>query len=180
MLMTIKEIYKENCKDSEYGSILPIIKRLIKKKDIILEFGTGYWLVSSAILDWMWRYAKLISFDIRSNVDVKRLKEQAKIERKYFSYMFGSSKDVVVTDIDVLVIDTFHNANQLWAELYDNHKTCKRIIAIVGTNEYSRKGEREGHLWLDDAIDKFLEENTERKRKTVIEEGIWLTVLERA
>lgn len=176
--MTIKEIYKENCKEEWYKEILPYIKRLIKKNDIILEFGTWFWIVSSAILDWMGKYSKLISFDIISTKRAKQLKDQAIIERKYFSYMEGSGLEVVVNDVDLMVTDSLHNANQLWAELIWNSNGVKRYIAIVGTNKYSRKWQSEGHLWLDDAIDKFIEWHN-RNRKLVVKEWLWLTVLER-
>jgi hypothetical protein len=41
-----------------------------------------------------------------------------------------------VRDVDILVIDTVHNANYLWAELYTHAKNTNKYIVAVGTGTY--------------------------------------------
>lgn len=178
--MTINEIYKKNCKDEEYWVVLQAINKIISKKSIVLEFGTGEWMVSSAILDGMWRYSKLISFDILwSKYVATELKEAAKNDKKYFSYRPWHSREVIVTDIDILVIDTVHNANYLWAELYNQAVNANKYIVVVGTGKYGDVGEEEWHLGLTHCINKFINDIWGWKIKKVVTEWIGCTILER-
>ena len=154
--MTIRELFENNCKDSDMVELYEVIRNKTKKCRNVVEFGVWEWKVTTAILAWLWRYGKLVGYDKVSKSAVAALKEVAKQERKYFSYLWWDSIVMDIPEADMLVIDTLHNANQLWAELYDSHKKIDKWIVICGTNKYSEIWEDEWHLWLKFAINKFV------------------------
>lgn len=172
-------MYLENIKDDKKWILYKTIHRYAKNVKHITEFGTGMWYITASILWGQWKYNKLISYDLVSTKEVKDLKEIAKQERKYFSYLWWDSTAIEIDDTDILVIDTKHNANHLWAELYDNAGHVDKYIIICGTEEFGEFGEEEWHLWLNSCIKKFLDENKKRKKKLVNNEWYWFTILER-
>lgn len=177
--MTLKDLYLWLLKDDKRSLLYKLIHRYAKKARHITEFGTGKWLITTAILWGQGKYTKLISYDLVGNKEVKELKEVAKAERKYFSYLWWDTTSLTIDKTDMLIIDTKHNANYLWAELYDNAMQVDKYIIVCGTGEFGEFWEEEWHLGLNNCLKKFTDENTSWKIKVSDTEWYWFTVLER-
>lgn len=177
--MTLKDIYLDLIKDDNKSLLYKTVHRYAKKVRHITEFGTGKGLVTSAILWGQGKYTKLISYDLVGTKEVKELKDVAKTERKYFSYLWWDTTQLIIDKTDMLIIDTKHNANHLWAELYDNAPMVDKYIIICGTEEFGEFGEDEWHLWLGASIKKFVDESWKWKVKIKDSNWYWFTILER-
>jgi hypothetical protein len=177
--MKLKERYDEIMKNEENRLVYDLIKRYTKKSRDIVEFGTWEGSNTVAILSGMWKYSKLVTYDKVSTeamIDVKRMAREA---RRYMFYTWWDSVAMEIDTYDMMVLDTIHNANYLWAELYDNSKKIKKYIIVCGYGKYGEVGEWDEHLGLRHAIDKFLVDNDSWEIDKVIDEWYGVIVLKR-
>ena len=180
--MRLREEYKNNLLNYRYGVYLRYIKDLVKWSKTVVDFWCGNFIVASAIITWLGRWGVYIGVDKKEYDKDELLVFMRAANRLWVKNIVArhDSRYIPIKKCDVLVIDTLHNGNQLWAELYDAKNFVEKDIVILGTSEYGSDGETEEHLWLDAAIDKFLKENIDWEVSKKIEDSrYWLTTLSR-
>lgn len=176
--MTIQELfnYHKNRK-SDINEHLDIIKEYADKCDLVVEFGVRN--ANGSTIALLASNAKaVISIDINKTIGGKELEKQCLKEKRSWIYSQGSSLDVTIFS-DMKLIDTFHSYDLLRQELDIHNKTTYKYIILHDTETFGRKGQDNKNRGLMDAVEEFLEDNSNWCLEKHYKNNNGLTILKR-
>jgi len=184
--MLIKELYeKYKSESSDINEHLETLCNLVKWLDHITEMWVREWLSTIALLHWLKKWWRLVSFDINWNPNIEKISTMAKDEWKKWNFRCENVLNLDIEYTDFLFIDTWHCYDQLIQELTKHSPRVKKYIVMHDTTTFWEVWENDyikrewWYLGLNKAIDEFLEANDEWTKKKVYTNNNWLTILER-
>lgn len=177
--MINKIFYELVEKKSDINEHLTTIAKFASKCKHITEFWVRTWLSTVAILKWMDKTAKAISYDIYRDREINKIVSIARSERKNWKFSIWDTKEIDIEDTDMLFIDTLHNYDLLKIELERHAPKVRKYILFHDTTTFWERWETEWHEWLNKAIHEYQKQHKERRTKEVYTNNNWLTILER-
>ncbi len=176
----LQKLHEVNVKKiSDINQHLWTLHTLASECKHITEFWVRTWVSSISILAWAPKWAKVISFDICKTPEVDQIWQMVKADKKDWTFIKYSTKDITIDATDMLFIDTLHDYAQLKHELRNNHSLVRKYIVMHDTETFGTHGETPGKAWLRYAITEFLENHKERDIDDIYYNNNWLTVLKR-
>jgi hypothetical protein len=172
----IDKLYNEIYKGpNDIYEHMPTLSALAKNKRVV-EFGVRNGYSTFALL-----YGQPISLDSYDLNPCSRLEDLYKVASNYatlFSFNIGDSRKVIISETDILFIDTLHTEKQLLQELELHSPKVKEKIIMHDTVTYGEFGE-DGLLGLNFAIRTFLQNNIDWIVETIYLNNNGLTILKR-
>lgn len=172
---------------SDINEHLPTIKKYAEECEHITEMGVRYVVSTWALLAS--KPKKIISYDILTGLDmnifkknINDLSENAKLFGVDFLFINEDVLNVDIEPTDLLLIDTYHEYNQLKKELELHAPKVKKYLIFHDTTTFGEFGEtfKEPNtkgIWP--AIEEFLEKNTDWEIKEKFVNNNGLTILKK-
>lgn len=171
--------------ESDINEHLPILKEYGEKCEHITEMGVRYVVSTWAFLAS--RPKKMISYDILDGLDMNlfngrigEIKIEAERIGTDFSFIHADVLKVEIEETDLLMIDTYHEYNQMKKELELHGNKAKKFLIFHDTHTFGRFGEtfKEANtvgIWP--AIQEFMENNPHWVIEKKLENNNGLTIL---
>jgi len=184
----IFEKYESLClKKSDINEHLPIIKKYSELCDSVTEMGVRYIVSTWALLAG--NPKKITCYDILTGLDMnifqKNLSEielLAKKNNTEFNFIHANVLEIEIDETDLLLIDTYHEYNQMKKELELHGNKAKKFLIFHDTTTFGEFGEtfKEPNtigIWY--AIEEFLKDNNHWEIVEKLTNNNGLTVLKR-
>lgn len=175
----VQETYKLLCEHpSDINEHLPTLKKYASECEHVTEMG-----VRTIVSTWALLAGKpktMVSIDI-NEIDCSSVKKAAG-RTTAFSFIKGDTLEIDINETDLLFIDTYHNYNQLIAELKRHADKVRKYIILHDTTTFADVGESYdgvSRLGLWPAVTEFLGEHGEWVLRERFENNNGLTILER-
>jgi hypothetical protein len=161
-MITLNDLYNLKCSDkSDINEHLPTLKRYAEECDHITEMGVR-WVVSTYAF-MMGKPKEMVSYDIvpveKHGVDRQYLVDLANDNDIKYEFIVADTRELEITETDLLFIDTWHIYEQLKKELELHGNKAKKYIIFHDTTTFEINGEGDGYVGLWPAIDEFLIDN---------------------
>jgi hypothetical protein len=177
VMQSLEERYSDLCATtSDINEHLPLLSALAARYPHITEMGVRYGVSTIAFLHG--KPKRLVSYDIRQQIDVGSFQRMASPTTEFF-FIEADTLFVGIAETDVLFIDTLHTEAQLYAELSLHHVNVRHQIVMHDTTTFGEHGEG-GGLGLNVAIRKFLGKHTEWWESNRYQKNNGLTILSRS
>lgn len=173
--MLITEFINACHNHSDINEHLPLLYTLADECKTIVEMGVR---TGNSTKAFLLSKAKLRSYDIELNDQVKALFVEAKALGKDAEYIQADTLNLTIDDCDMLFIDTLHTFNQLDAELKLHGNKATKYLIFHDTWYFGARGEH-GDIGLLPAIIQFVIDNPHWRFKIHRTNNNGLTVLER-
>ena len=155
--MSLEELYERAERNSsDINEHAPKLRELAELCQHVTEFGHRHAVSSVALL--VGQPKRFITYDMQEDHTVKSLSAVAGDTE--FEFRVGDSLEVDIEKTDLLFIDTYHNANRLYAELDRHADNVSRFIALHDTAIYGELGD-DGGAGLLPAMRRFMAEKSE-------------------
>lgn len=164
---------------SDISEHLPTLAKYASECRHITEFGVRTWLSTIALIKWMDRKAKMVSYDVYRDKALDEVSTLARYARKNWKFVIWDTQEIDIARTDMLFIDTLHNYDLLKVELERHAPKVRKYIIFHDTTTFWERWETEWHLWLNRAIHEYQQDHPERTTKEVFTNCNGLTVLER-
>lgn len=172
---------------SDINQHLPTLKRYAEECSHITEMGVRYVVSTWAFLSA--RPRKIVSYDILIglnmelfNNNINELTIQAQKIGVDFSFIKTDVLDIEIEETDLLLIDTYHEYNQIKQELKLHANKVKKYLIFHDTTTFGLLGETfktPNTIGIWPAIQEFLNENSSWILKEKFENNNGLTILEK-
>lgn len=183
---TINSKYNHLCSiPSDINEHLPVIKRYAEECEHITEMGVRY-----VVSTWAFLAAspkRLISYDILTGLDMNVFSqnlEEAKTKAAEsgidFSFVHADVLNIEIEETDLLMIDTYHEYNQIKNELKLHGNKARKYLIFHDTTTFGEFGEtfkEPNTVGVWPAIEEFLNENSNWKIQEFLTNNNGLTVL---
>jgi cephalosporin hydroxylase len=178
--------YKQLCSTpSDINEHLPVLKRYAEECEHITEMGVRYVVSTWAFLAASPR--RLISYDILTDLDMNIFSqnlEEAKTKAAEigvdFSFVQADVLNIEIEETDLLMIDTYHEYNQIKNELKLHSNKARKYLIFHDTTTFGQFGEtfkEPNTVGIWPAIEEFLNENPNWKIQEFLTNNNGLTVL---
>lgn len=153
--MTLEELYHRACiSSSDMQGHCSKLRELASQCGHVTEFGVRHGVSTVSLLAGLTSPANvgtLVSYDdLSDKFGAEHLKEF-----KQWDFRVGNSLKVTIEPTDMLMIDTVHTGNHLYAELTRHQSKVRKWIAMHDTELYGDKGD-DGGEGMRKAINRFL------------------------
>ena len=122
----------------------------------------------------------VISYDVETTTEIRNYIQRCTDLGVQWKYIEESTLTCDIDETDLLFIDTLHTYGQLKAELEIHSDKARKYMIFHDTVAYGRTGMDNDTKGLMDALDEFLEGNTEWVLHEHYPNNNGLTVLKRA
>lgn len=167
------------------GEYLPVLQRYAGQVGHITEFGVFNGVSTTAFLAGLGNPLrenkadrKLYCVDLQRSADIDELSTAAAELGVLFQFAQDDTRTVPMEETDLLLVDSWHNAETVAAELAHAAPFVKRYIVFHDTEMFWYVG-NDGSPGIGKAIDAFLREHPEWKEVERIRTGAGLMVIER-
>jgi hypothetical protein len=135
--------YQEACASvSDIYLHLPTLYRYASCCRHVTEFGTRTGVSTLAFLRAM--PERLVAYDLDRQPEVDRLEELARLQQVNFSFRQEDTRLAELEPTDLLFIDTYHEREQLEAELAAAGAKARRYLIFHDTETFGEHGEGGG------------------------------------
>jgi hypothetical protein len=172
---------------SDINEHLPILKRYAEECEHITEMGVRY-----VVSTWAFLAAKpktLVCYDILTGLDINifnknitEISEKAKEIGVNFSFTQADVLNIEINETDLLMIDTYHEYNQIKHELKLHGNKAKKYLIFHDTTTFGEFGETfktPNTIGIWPAIEEFIQENKHWEIKEKLTNNNGLTILKR-
>lgn len=184
----ILEKYNYLCSlPSDMNEHLPVLKKYAEECEHVTEMGTRYVVSTWAFLAA--KPKKLVCYDILTGLDmsvfnknINELSNKAKDINVNFSFIHSDVLNVEIEETDLLMIDTYHEYNQMKQELKLHGNKAKKYLIFHDTTTFGQFGEtfkEPNTIGIWPAIEEFISENPHWVVKEIFTNNNGLTILER-
>lgn len=180
--MTLQDLYVAACDTpSDINEHLPDLAGLAAECGVVVELGVRTGVSTTALLYGLSKSESrslrwLHSYDINDCFN-QRLASAIADQKLAWKFHQSNSLTAVIPACDLLFIDTWHVARQLYAELREHHEKVRRWIVLHDTQTFGVHGE-DGGQGLNIAVDEFLREYPDWHIVEVKTNNNGLTILE--
>jgi cephalosporin hydroxylase len=161
---------------SDISAHLPLLEFLARGCDHITEFGTRYAASTSALIAGC--RGKVVSYDIRTNKEIRRLQKINKPCEWEFC-IDNTLKLKSIEETDLLFVDTIHTYSQVKAELRFAPNVRKYIVFHDTYSQGEKSRDRPQEEGITRAIDEFLAANPQWRKVYEVKFNHGLTILEK-
>jgi hypothetical protein len=172
---------------SDINEHLPVIKKYAEECDHITEMGVRY-----VVSTWASLAAKpksIICYDILTGLDMNIFNENLnEIKNKAtdigvnFSFIHADVLNIKIEETDLLMIDTYHEYNQIKKELSLHGNKAKKFLIFHDTTTFGEFGEtfkEQNTIGIWPAIEEFINENPHWVIQERLTNNNGLTILKR-
>ena len=180
--------YNDLCNTpSDINEHLPVIKKYSEECEHVTEMGVRYVVSTWALLAS--KPKKIVCYDILTGLDmnifnnnISELSDRAKEENVDFSFIQADVLNIEIEDTDLLIIDTYHEYNQIKQELNLHAIKVKKYLIFHDTTTFGEFGEtfkEPNTVGIWPAIEEFLNNNPEWKIQERLTNNNGLTILKK-
>lgn len=172
---------------SDINEHLPVIKKYAEECEHITEMGVRYVVSTWALLAA--KPKKIFCYDILTGLDMNifngnlnELSNKAKEINVDFYFLHADVLDVEIEETDLLLIDTYHEYNQIKQELKLHANKVRKYLIFHDTTTFGEFGETfkvSNTVGIWPAIEEFMLENKEWKIEERLTNNNGLTILKR-
>lgn len=166
-------------KPSDINEHLQTLHDLASECIHVTEFGVRTAVSTTALLAWLQKHAKMVSYDLNNSDQIEALFKMCMIEETDRSFRIADTTKLEIAETDFLFIDTRHVADCLTQELERSAPKVHKYIAFHDTETFGIKGETEGYKGLQYAMNKYLKDHKEREVFKVFTNNNGLTIRKR-
>ncbi|KKS77420.1 MAG: hypothetical protein UV51_C0007G0018 [Candidatus Woesebacteria bacterium GW2011_GWC1_42_9] len=175
---TAEGAYLLNCsRQSDINEHLPVLRKYAERCKHITEMGFRWGCSIYAFM--VARPERLISYDIKNDLNVADVEAIAAKEGVSFQFINKDVLDVVIEETDLLFIDTFHSANQLSRELALHSCRVRKYLIFHDTAGFWEDGMDAKGNGIRYAIEPFMAAHHEWKQVYRAENNGGLLILEK-
>lgn len=170
---------------SDINEHLPVLKRYAEECEHITEMGVRY-----VVSTWAFLAAspkRLISYDILTGLDMNLFNqnlEEIKIKAAEigvdFSFTQADVLNIEIEETDLLMIDTYHEYNQIKQELRLHGNKARKFLIFHDTTTFGEFGEtfkEPNTVGIWPAIREFIDKNPNWKVQEILTNNNGLTIL---
>ena len=172
---------------SDINEHLPVIKKYAEECEHITEMGVRYVISTWALLAS--KPKTLVCYDILTGLDmnvfnsnINELSNKAKDIDVNFSFTQADVLNIEIEETDLLLIDTYHEYNQIKQELKLHGNKARKYLIFHDTTTFGEFGETfktPNTIGIWPAIEEFLLENQEWKIQERLTNNNGLTILKK-
>jgi hypothetical protein len=172
---------------SDINEHLPVIKKYADMCETITEMGVRYVVSTWALLSA--RPKSITCYDILDGLDMSIFNRNideisicAKNVGVNFNFIHADVLNIEIEETDLLLIDTYHEYNQMKQELKLHGNKAKKFLIFHDTTTYGQFGETfklPNTIGIWPAIEEFLQENTHWSIEERLTNNNGLTILKR-
>lgn len=172
---------------SDINEHLPVIKKYAEECEHITEMGVRYVVSTWALLSG--KPKKMVSYDILIGLDTnivnKNIQEVSSLSEKNgidFKFICADVLQIEIEQTDLLLIDTYHEYNQMKQELSLHGNKSNKYIILHDTTTFGEFGETfkvPNTIGIWPAVEEFLQKNPNWKIQERLTNNNGLTILKR-
>lgn len=172
---------------SDINEHLPVIKKYAEECEHITEMGVRYVVSTWALLAA--KPKKIFCYDILTGLDMdvfnrnlNELSNKAKDINVNFLFSQADVLNIEIEETDLLLIDTYHEYNQIKQELKLHGNKVKKYLIFHDTTTFGEFGETfkvPNTIGIWPAIEEFMLENKEWRIEERLTNNNGLTILKR-
>jgi hypothetical protein len=172
---------------SDINEHLPVIKKYAEECEHITEMGVRYVVSTWALLAG--KPKKIFCYDILTGLDMdvfnknlNELSNKAKDINVNFLFSQADVLNIEIEETDLLLIDTYHEYNQIKQELKLHGNKVKKYLIFHDTTTFGEFGETfkvPNTIGIWPAIEEFMLENKEWRIEERLTNNNGLTILKR-
>ena len=172
---------------SDINEHLPVIKKYAEMCETITEMGVRYVVSTWALL--CAKPKSIICYDILEGLDINifnhNIEEISRCADDIgvdFNFIHSDVLKIEIQETDLLLIDTYHEYNQIKEELKLHGNKAKKFLIFHDTTTYGNFGETfktPNTIGIWPAIEEFLKENSHWHMEERLTNNNGLTILKR-
>lgn len=172
---------------SDINEHLPVIKKYAEECEHITEMGVRYFVSTWAFLAA--KPKKIICYDILTDLDMSifnsnlsELSRKAEGANVDFSFFKADVLNIQIEETDLLLIDTYHEYNQIKQELKLHGSKVRKYLIFHDTTTFGEFGETfklPNTIGIWPAIEEFMLENKEWRIDQRLTNNNGLTILKK-